>query len=273
MSRRQGSVAHFDSTAGEWRDLYQADTLEGVTYRARMAAVLAWVDAIGLPPGARALDAGCGAGLTAAALARRGYRVDAVDASAAMVELTTRHAAEQELAHAVSARTADVRRLPFADESFDLLVALGVLPWVDDPGVALRELARVLEPGGHAIVSADNRARLSFLLDPWANPFLVRVRQLRDLIRRSGAAPAGIVVRFHWPSSVDRLVAAAGLELVGARTVGFGPFTLHGRPLFDDATGVRIQQRLQPLADRAIPGLRGTGSHCLVHARKPDQAR
>ena len=128
---------------------------------------------------------------------------------------------------------------------------------------------RVLRPGGHAIVSADNRARLSFLLDPWANPFLIRVRQLRDLVRAPRAVrPPGIIVRFQWPSTVDRLVAAAGLERVEARTVGFGRFTLHGRELFDDPIAMR-PRRLQALADRGIPGVRGTGAHYLVHVQKP----
>ena len=266
------TAAHFDAASAEWRDVYEADTLEGVIYRARMEAALAWIDEIAPPAGARALDAGCGAGLSVVELGRRGYAVDAIDASPAMVELTTRHAAQRGVAEVVSARVGEVERLPFADDTFELVVALGVLPWVGDPGAALAELRRVLKPGGHAIVTADNRARLSFLLDPWANPFLVRVRQLRDLVRRRSRKPADIVVRFHWPSTFDRLVAAAGLEPIAARTVGFGPFTLHGRPLFSDAAGMRSQRRLQRLADRGVPGVRGSGSHYLINARKPSES-
>jgi len=269
MGPRQSSVAHFDSAAAEWRDVYEDETLDGTIYRDRMAAAAAWVDQEPALPGARALDIGSGAGLMTTALARRGYGVDAIDTSSAMVDLTIARAAEEGLGRSVSAQVADIHDLPFAEGSFDLLVALGVLPWIDDSAGALREVARVLRPGGRTILSVDSRARLNFLLEPRLNPFLHRVRQARNYVRRRGKPPAAIRVHCHWPSTLDRYVSAAHLEAVAERSLGFGPFTLTGRRLFDDATGRRLHRRLQSLSDRGVPGLRGTGSHYLVLARKP----
>lgn len=269
MSPRHSSVAHFDSAAEDWREVYEDDTLDGVIYRDRMAVTIAWVDEEPATSPSTALDVGSGAGLMAAALARRGYVVDAVDTSSAMVEQTNALSTSEGLGESVSARVADIHDLPFADGRFDLLVALGVLPWIDDSAGALKEVARVLKPGGRAIVSVDNRARLNFLADPWANPFLYRVRQLRNSLRNRSRAPATIYVHCHWPSTLDRYVEAAGLEPVASASVGFGPFTLKGRRLLGDAAGRRLHRRLQPLADRGVPGLRGTGSHYLVLARKP----
>lgn len=272
MGPRQGNVAHFDSAADEWRDVYGEETLDGTIYRERMAATVAWIEEEVAPHGARALDVGSGAGLMAAALARRGYRVDAIDTSGAMIELTNHRAREDGLASLVSARVADIHGLPFAEQSFDVLVALGVLPWIDDSKGALREVARVLKPGGRAIVSVDSRARLNFLLDPRANPFLHRGRQARNYFRRRGRPAVEIRVHCHWPSTLDRYVSAAGLERIDAKSLGFGPFTLNGRRLFDDPTGRRLHRRLQSLSDRGVPGLRGTGSHYLVLARRPELA-
>lgn len=264
---RRRSVAHFDSAASEWAEVYEQDTLAGAVYRDRMAAALA----LAPEPAAasRALDAGCGAGLMAVELGRRGYRVDAVDTSAAMVESAARRAREAGLDATVSPRVGAVESMPFEAASFDLVVALGVIPWVTDPKVAVEALAEVLAPGGTLLLSADNRARLNRLLDPRASPLAYRARRLKARARRRGAAPAGAVYRFHWPSAVEDLVAAAGLELVETRAIGFGPFTLNARALLSDAAAITIHRRLQSLADRGAPVLRRTGTHHLVVARKP----
>jgi SAM-dependent methyltransferase len=93
-----------------------------------------------IPPAGRAtLDAGCGEGRVGADLARRGHRVVGVDSSSGMVAL----AAERHEAH-----VADAAALPFEDASFDLVVAYMSLMNFDDPEEAVREIARVLVPGG-----------------------------------------------------------------------------------------------------------------------------
>jgi SAM-dependent methyltransferase len=117
-------------------------------YRGRRAVLEAVLDGIDLPIGgdARILDAGCGSGRNMVALARRG--------AVTGIEL-----AEQSLA---AARARDLgpvvpgsldEPLPFADGAFDLAVVLDVLEHVADDGAALRELARVLAPGGRLLVT------------------------------------------------------------------------------------------------------------------------
>jgi len=91
------------------------------------------------PAGRRTLDLGCGEGRVGAELQRLGHRVIGVDASSAMVELARkRHGAV----------VADAGALPFADGSFDLVVAYMSVMNLDDPEAGVREVARVLEPGG-----------------------------------------------------------------------------------------------------------------------------
>ncbi len=92
----------------------------------------------------RLLDAGCGTGDDAAWIAAEtGADVVAVDLTPRMVEITA--------ARGIRAVEADLRELPFADASFDCALASNVLYHVPDPGEALAELARVLEPGGHLV--------------------------------------------------------------------------------------------------------------------------
>ena len=93
-------------------------------------------------PGRRTLDLGCGEGRLARDLERLGHRVSAVDASATLV------AAAREADPELEVAVADAAALPFAAETFDLVVAFMSLQDVDDLEGAVGEAARVLEPGG-----------------------------------------------------------------------------------------------------------------------------
>lgn len=268
-SHQQSNVAHFDSAAAAWRDVYGEQSVYGAIYRDRMAAAIGWIEDLTWPVTARALDIGCGAGLITAALARKGFNVEAIDTSSAMVESTIARVAAEQLSSTVSVHAGNIHALAYEDASFDVVVCLGVIPWINDSAAALKEVARVLKPGGSAIVSADNRARLSFLLEPWANPFLRPVRRGRDYVRGGSSSSTSIAVRFHWPHTIDRYVRAVGLESMDQKGVGFGPFTLKGHPLLTEEMGRRLHRRLQSLSDRKVAGLHRTGSHYLVLARKP----
>ena len=103
-----------------------------------------------LPPRSEVLEVGCGAGLTTVALAQRGLRVHAIDPVPTMIELTQWHAAEAGLSGAVDAGLGDVHALPFDNDAFDLVVALGVLTWLHSPLIALQEMARVTRTRGAA---------------------------------------------------------------------------------------------------------------------------
>jgi len=102
-------------------------------------------------PHERALDAGCGAGHTAAALAPRVAQVTALDLSAAMLDAAHHLAAERGLAN-VTFRQGDVEQIPFADGSFDLAVSRYSAHHWPNPARALAELRRVLAPGGRFVL-------------------------------------------------------------------------------------------------------------------------
>jgi SAM-dependent methyltransferase len=99
-----------------------------------------------LPPGARALDVGCGTGANGPVLAERGLFAVGLDASPVPLGL----AGTGERGHAARLR-GDAAHLPFADASLDLVVALDVLEHLPDDRAATREIFRVLRPGGALI--------------------------------------------------------------------------------------------------------------------------
>lgn len=110
----------------------------------------ALVEAIAPRPHQRILDVATGTGLVAAALVRDGAgTVVGLDQSAPMLARAKRRVgADPALAGRVELVQAPAERLPFADESFDALTFTYLLRYVDDPGATLRELARVVRPGG-----------------------------------------------------------------------------------------------------------------------------
>jgi ubiquinone/menaquinone biosynthesis C-methylase UbiE len=166
----------------------------------------------------------------------------------------------------VTVSRADAHCLPFDESSFDLVVAVGVLPWLHSPQSALAEMSRVLRPGGALVMTADNRARLTSFTDPRR---VLAIPPLKRLYRRLRRRDPAAVSRMHWPGEVEDMLSAAGLRTVSSRTVGFGPFSLLGRSLLEGRTGVRLNDRLQRLADAGVPGVRRTGWHYLVRAVKP----
>lgn len=102
--------------------------------------------------GRRILDAGCGSGPLLAALRDRGAVVSGFDASVGMLEQARRRLGDD-----ADLQVADLGSpLPYADDTFDDVVAALVLHYLKDWGPALAELRRVLKPGGRLIVAVDH---------------------------------------------------------------------------------------------------------------------
>jgi len=105
--------------------------------------------------GRMVLEVGCGAGVDLARFARGGARVTGVDLSAAAIDLARANFEQQGLAGRLE--VADGERLPFPDDSFDLVYAHGVVQYTASPQQLVDECRRVLKPGGQAIFQVYNR--------------------------------------------------------------------------------------------------------------------
>jgi SAM-dependent methyltransferase len=120
-----------------------------------------------LPTG-HVLNAGCGAGSFTLRLLDAGYGVTSVDASEPFVERVRGLVAERGLTHAAPVELADLHALQFEDEAFDGIVCGEVLEHLDDDRTALRELVRVLRPGGLVVVSVPANPWRYDWSDHWA---------------------------------------------------------------------------------------------------------
>lgn len=109
--------------------------------------------AVRLARGKRVLDAGCGAGYGTAELAQVADRVTGIDVAAEAVDYAREHYPAANIAFEQASATA----LPFADASFDLVVAFEMIEHLEDWRGFLAEACRVLTPSGQLIVSTPNR--------------------------------------------------------------------------------------------------------------------
>ncbi len=271
VNERKKVAAYFDSLASYWDDIYRRRDVFSVIHQLRLLNVLGWVDQLELSADSRVLEVGCGAGMLTTALAQRGYSVMAMDSVQAMIDLTRNRVDEAGVARKVTTSLGDVHHLAFGDALFDVVLAIGVIPWLQEPEMAMHEFARVLRPGGYVIASADNRSRLHFLLDPAKSPYLAPARRAVKRILQAvtpRAKPRQTIARLHSIRDVDRMLSLAGLEKVAFKTLGFGPFSFLGREVLPSAWELKIHRRLQGWADRSIPIVRSVGAQYLVLARK-----
>jgi SAM-dependent methyltransferase len=114
------------------------------------AAVL--VDAAGVGPGDQVLDIGCGTGNASLAAAARGAAVRAVDPSPGLVALARERS--DAAGAGLQVRVASAEALPFGDGAFDHVISSFAVIFAPDPDAALREMVRVVRPGGAVTLSA-----------------------------------------------------------------------------------------------------------------------
>ena len=194
--------------------------------------------ALGDVAGRRVLDVGCGDGSYAIALAGQGARVIGADLSAEMVH-SARSRARSVRRSSMFVR-ADLKRLPFPDRSFDAVLAVTVLCFTTEVATALREVHRVLAPGGRLVLGELHRWSLWAL---W--------RRVRGVL----GSPIWRVARFRSPRQLRRSLEAAGFVVESIRgAIYYPPW----------APAARILWR----ADRHLARLSTAGAAFLVLAAR-----
>lgn len=128
------------------------------------------------------LDVGCGQGVDICEYAQAGARVTGIDLTPRHVELARAHLDQLGLTGTVV--ESDAEHMPFPDGTFDRVSSTGVLHHTPDMPAALREILRVLRPGGTATVIVYNRNSWHY----WAHQVLLRGIATGGIIREHGMA-------------------------------------------------------------------------------------
>ncbi len=156
--------------------------------------------------GLAVLDVGCGDGVLASALARRGAQVTGLDMDPQMLAAAERRARSESIElQLVEGR---VEALPFPSETFDRVVAVAVLCFVRDTDQATSEIARVLKPGGRLVIgelgrwnswAALRRVKGWFGAAPWKAARFRSARELRSLVECCGLDVNETVGAIYYP--------------------------------------------------------------------------
>ncbi len=188
----------------EFRPLHQINPLR-----------LDWIDSLCPVAGRRTLDVGCGGGILADAMARKGAEVTGIDLSTKALKVARLHALE---AQTPNVQYREISAEAMAQEQpagFDLVTCMEMLEHVPDPASVVRACATLVKPGGWVFFSTLNRNAKAFLFA------IVGAEYMLNLLPRGTHEYA----RFIRPSELSRYAREAGLSLSQTRGMEYNPLT------------------------------------------------
>ncbi len=188
----------------EFRPLHQINPLR-----------LDWISSLVPLSGKRVLDVGCGGGILADSMARRGADVLGIDLASKPLKVAQLHAME---AGTPSIAYREVAVEALAEESpaaFDVVTCMEMLEHVPDPSSVVRACAALVKPGGWVFFSTINRNPKSFLFA------IVGAEHVLKLLPKGTHEFA----RFIRPSELGRWCRDAGLDASGTRGLEYNPLT------------------------------------------------
>jgi 2-polyprenyl-6-hydroxyphenyl methylase/3-demethylubiquinone-9 3-methyltransferase len=210
MNADPAELAKFSALAHRWWDpesefkpLHQINPLR-----------LEWIDAVAGLAGKGALDVGCGGGILAEAMARRGARVKGIDLSDKALKVAQLHLLESRLAvnyEAISAEDLAAR----SPASYDVVTCMELLEHVPDPASTVHACAALARRGSHVFFSTINRNPKSYLLAVIGAEYILKL------------LPKGThdYMKFIKPSELARHCRDSGLEVRALIGMTYNPFT------------------------------------------------
>lgn len=188
----------------EFRPLHQINPLR-----------LDWIDKQAPLAGRQVLDVGCGGGILADAMARKGAQVLGIDLATKALKVAQLHALEAQTPHV---RYQEISAEQLAAErpgEFDVVTCMEMLEHVPDPSSVVQACATLVKPGGWVFFSTINRNPKSFLFA------IVGAEYVLQLLPKGTHEYA----KFIKPSELASFCRAAGLELQGTRGMEYNPLT------------------------------------------------
>ena len=160
------------------------------------------------------LDVGCGGGLLAEAMARKGARVTGIDLADDLLQVARLHALESGVELDYRLESAETHALSHAG-AYEIVTCMEMLEHVPDPTAVIDALAQLVRPGGHVFVSTLNRTLKSYALAVLGAEYVLRL------------LPPGTHTyeKFIRPSELRQWARAAGLSVTDIAGLEYDPFS------------------------------------------------
>ena len=175
---------------------------------------LEWINARAPLRGKKVLDIGCGGGILAESMARKGAKVTGIDLSEKALKVADLHSLESgvPVRYELIAAEALAAREP---ASFDVVTCMEMLEHVPDPAAIVQACATLVKPGGHVFFSTLNRNPKSYLFAVIGAEYLLRLLP-------KGTHDYG---KFITPAELAQYVRNAGLTVDALKGMGYNPLT------------------------------------------------
>jgi 2-polyprenyl-3-methyl-5-hydroxy-6-metoxy-1,4-benzoquinol methylase len=241
MAIRQQNIKEigdfFDNQASAWFERYHsAQETNDLVILDRMNIAIEFIRSK-LAPASRILDVGCGPGVVALHLARRGYRVNGIDISRKMIKLCQKAFTEMSEGNDEHAFTADnFNEIDLEKGSFDGIITLGFLEFQEDEIDVLKRFYEILRLGGILVISGPMMLALTEL-------FGIR-NIIRALVFGASGTDISPAKNYYSLSRLNKLLSQAGFKVLDHKRHGFGSF-----PFFSKIIGLKGDILLSRLLD------------------------
>ena len=194
---------------------------------------LDWIDSLAAINGKRVVDVGCGGGILADSMARRGAEVLGIDLATKPLRVAQLHAIEAETPR-IEYREVAVEQLAAEQpQTFDVVTCMEMLEHVPDPGAIVAACGRLLKPGGWAFFSTINRNAKAFVFA------IVGAEHVLNLLPKGTHEYA----KFIRPSELTGWCRAAGLDALATRGMEYNPLSRRYRLSADTSVNYLVACR------------------------------
>ncbi|OGV43090.1 MAG: hypothetical protein A2X46_11695 [Lentisphaerae bacterium GWF2_57_35] len=261
-THKRNVMIFFSDTASYWESVYERSLenrcrADELVMHKRKSTVLKVVDEFAASRSLSVLDIGCGPGVFLEEMVKRGHRVSAIDISERMVKEANEKIEKYGFEEPVCVQ-GDVEDLHFPDESQDLVLCLGVLPYLLDDSRALDEIGRVLKKGGMTVFVLTNLLKLGNFFDPyyyccrywqylWFHVLNRRRAMKRLLDSENFGANKVFVIRRYTLMQIHRMFKKTYFQKSMIYGNEYGPLTFWRRNYLPDKMSERISSGLERL--------------------------